>query len=53
MMRASKSEGLHKLTFFLALFDIGHGGGCMMAPQNVFEHCAQTLGRRKLKLADF
>ena len=24
----------------------------MMAPQNVFAHCAQTLRRRKLKLGD-
>ena len=24
-----------------------------MAPQNVFDHCAQTLRRRKLKLSDF
>ena len=27
--------------------------GGMMAPQNVFEHCAQTLRRRKLKPGDF
>ena len=25
----------------------------MMAPQNVFDHCVQTLRRRKLKLGDF
>ena len=25
----------------------------MMAPQNVFDHCAQTLRRGKLKLGDF
>ena len=25
----------------------------MIAPQNVFDHYAQTLRRRKLKLADF
>ena len=25
----------------------------MMAPQNIFDHCAQTLRRRKLKLGDF
>ena len=25
----------------------------MMAPQNAFDHCAQTLRRRKLKLDDF
>ena len=24
-----------------------------MAPQNVFDHCAQTLWRRKLKFGDF
>ena len=24
-----------------------------MAPQNVFDHCALTLKRRKLKLGDF
>ena len=35
----------------LTLFDMGGGG--MMAPQNVFDHCAQTLRRRKLKLGDF
>ena len=33
----------------LTLFDMG----AMMAPQNVFDHCAQTLRRRKLKLGDF
>ena len=27
--------------------------GAMMTPQNVFDHCAQTLRRRKLKLGDF
>ena len=36
----------------LTLFDMG-GGGMMMAPQNVFDHCAQTLRRKKLKLGDF
>ena len=25
----------------------------MMTPQNVFDHCAQMLTRRKLKLGDF
>ena len=25
----------------------------MMAPENVFDHCAQRLRRRKLKLGDF
>ena len=33
----------------LTLFDMGG----MMAPQNVFDHCAQTLRKRKLKLGDF
>ena len=32
---------------------IKHGGGGMMAPQNVFDHYVQTLRRRKLKLGDF
>ena len=39
-----------KLLKTLILF---HMGGGMMAPQNVFYHCAQTLRTRKLKLADF
>ena len=34
----------------LTLFDMGGGHD---APQNVFDHCAQTLWRRKLKLGDF
>ena len=34
---------------FLTLFDMGTHGG----PQNVFDHCAQTRRRRKLKLGDF
>ena len=29
------------------------GGGHKMTPQNVFDHGAQTLRRRKLKLGDF
>ena len=37
---------------FLTLFDMGGGGG-IMAPQNVFAHCAQKVRRRKLKLGDF
>ena len=32
------------------IFDMWGG---MMVPQNVFDHCAQTLRRRKLKLGDF
>ena len=36
----------------LTLFDMVGGGG-MMAPQTVFDHSAQTLRRRKLKLGDF
>ena len=34
----------------LTLFDLG---GVMMTPQNVFDHCAQTPRRRKLKFGDF
>ena len=39
----------------LTLFDMGGGGGGrgMLDSQNVFDHCAQTLQRRKLKLGDF
>ena len=37
----------HRLN--LTLFDMGGHNG----PQNVFDHCAQTLRRRKLKLGDF
>ena len=33
----------------LTLFDIGG----MMGPQDVFDHCAQMLKKRKLKLGDF
>ena len=33
----------------LTLFDILGGGG----DQNVFNHCAQTLRKMKLKLGDF
>ena len=33
----------------LTLFDMGG----MVVPQNVFDHCAQMLRRRKLKLGDF
>ena len=29
------------------------GGGEHDGPQNVFDHCAQTLRGRKLKLGDF
>ena len=36
----------------LTLFDMGGGGGGMMVPQNVFDHCAKTLRKRKLKLCD-
>ena len=37
---------------FLTLFDMGGGVG-HDDPQYVFDHCALTLRRRKLKLADF
>ena len=33
----------------LTLFDMGSNDG----PQNVFDHCAQTLKKKKLKLGDF
>ena len=33
----------------LTLFDMGG----MMAPQIVFDHCAQMLKRRKMKVGDF
>ena len=39
---------IHELT----LFDIGGGGG-HDGPQNIFDHCAQMLKRRKLRLGDF
>ena len=35
----------------LTLFDMGRRG--MMATQNAFDHCAQTLRKSKLKLCDF
>ena len=42
------------LKFDQVMFNpIWHGGRAMMAPQNVFDHCAQTLRTRKLKLGDF
>ena len=41
------------MRYCLAIFDIGGGGGGMMAPQNVLDQCVQTLRRRKLKLCDF
>ena len=47
------SEKISELSFShksLSLFDMGEG---MMSPQNVFDHCAQTLKRWKLKLCDF
>ena len=34
----------------LTLFDMGGGHD---GPKNVFNHCAETLRRRKLKLCDF
>ena len=42
--RSELRDALIVLTV-LTLFDMGGGG--MMAPQNVFDHCAQTLRRRK------
>ena len=35
----------------LTLFDMG--GGASWGAKNVFDHCAQTRGRRKLKLGNF
>ena len=32
---------------------MGGGGGGADGPQNVLDHCAQTLRWRKLKLGDF
>ena len=43
------TNGVAVEILFLTLFDMG----AMKAPQNVFDHCAQTLRRRKLKLGDF
>ena len=40
------------IRLLLTLFDI-EGGGGHDGPQNVFDHCAQLLRRRKLKLGDF
>ena len=40
-------RGYCRLT--LTLFDMGGHDG----PRNVFDHCAQTLRKRKLKLGDF
>ena len=34
----------------VTLFDMGGGHD---GPPNVFDHCAQALGRRKLKLGNF
>ena len=45
-------DQVHCTKFSLTLFDMGGGGG-MMTSQNVFDHCAQTLRRRKLKLGEF
>ena len=38
------------MLLILTLFDMGGGGG---GASHVFDHCAQTLRRRKLKLGDF
>ena len=45
LKKHSKEEVENSLT----LFDMG----TIMAPQNVFDHFAQTLWRRKLKCGDF
>ena len=41
------------IKMILTLFDMGGGGGGHDSSQNVFDHCAQTLRRRKLKLSNF
>ena len=43
----------HKTKSRLTLFDMGGGHDAPPPKKNVFEHCAQTLRRRKLKLGDF
>ena len=48
-----EAENFGQSRSFVAFNPIWHGGGAMMAPQNDFDHCAQTLRRRKLKLGDF
>ena len=42
-----------KLHHSKVLFNPIRHWGAMIAPQNVFDHCAQTRKRRKLKLGDF
>ena len=37
----------------LTLLDIGGGGGGGGVPKNGFDHCAETLQSRKLKLSGF
>ena len=38
----------------LTILDMGRwGGGGMMAPKNVSDHCAKTLRMTKLKHCDF
>ena len=48
----SELKCLRKLFNPITLFDMGGGGG-HDAPQNVFDHCAETLRKRKMKLGDF
>ena len=50
-IESGKYTKLDLVIWYLTLFDIG--GGASWPPQNVFDHCAQTLRRRKPKLGDF
>ena len=43
---------VHAIISYLILFDMG-GGALMASQKNVFDHCAETLWNRKLKLSDF
>ena len=44
-----KTTITNSLITSLTIFDMGG----MIVPQNVVDHCAETLRRRKLKLCDF
>ena len=49
----AKSIHLDSMDSVLILFDMGEEGLCPPPPPNVFDHCTQTLKRKKLKLSDF
>ena len=42
-----------KVCHDVTLFDMGCGGGGHDCPTKFFDHCAQTLSGRKLKLCHF